>query len=210
MSHPYQLVIMKKGCLISIIVVLVLAVVFVISLFRAFEPQYDSAEIAQDVGGTLVCNSTYNADHHSWQYDVKYQYKTAYDSTINIGYGSYHGREWNKNEQLIKYKDWYILKTGNWGRSDKVLIGKLDSTKWIDYPFTPEKIEQNEIWKSKQIHSLLNWCCAETYVETIRNGEIIVEYKYRVSETETSKYGIRKVFYIIDEQTGMPVMYKIE
>jgi hypothetical protein len=98
---------MKKRYLIAIIIVIVIGLVswFVYGLQSAFDPQYDKAEIKQNIGGTLICNSIYNADIHDWQYDVSYKYKPDDDSAIDIGSGTYYGREWNKDEQLIQYKN---------------------------------------------------------------------------------------------------------
>jgi hypothetical protein len=59
---------MKKGCLITILVFVVLAPIFIYDLSTAFDPEYDKAEIKQNIGGTFICNSVYNADYHSWQY----------------------------------------------------------------------------------------------------------------------------------------------
>jgi hypothetical protein len=103
---------MKKGCLVTIILLVGILVLFVYSLSTAFDPVYEKGEIKQNIGGFLMCNSVYNADHHSWQYDVSYTYKLDEGSAIDIGGGTYYGRSWNKDEQLVQYKGWTILKTG--------------------------------------------------------------------------------------------------
>jgi hypothetical protein len=200
----------KKGCLIAILVLVGLAALFIYGLSTAFDPEYDKAEIKQSIGGTLICNSVYNADHHSWQYDVSYKYKIDNDSLVDIGSGTYYGREWNKDEQLIKYKNLIILKTGGWIGTDKVIIGDFKTKQWKEYEFTPENIEKDSLWLKSKTQSLLNWCCAETFIDKISNGQIVLNYKFRTSETKTNEYGQRKIYYTINELTGQPTMTKIE
>jgi hypothetical protein len=201
---------MRKGCLIAILVFVGIVALFIYGLSTAFEPEYDKAEIKQNIGGTLICNSVYNADHHSWQYDVSYKYRLNKDSIIDIGSGTYYGREWNKDEQLIKYKNWTILKTGSWIGNDKIIVGDLKTKKWTEYDFTPENIEKDSLWQSLKISSLLNYCCSETFIDRINNGEIELHYKFRTSETIVKDYDQRKIFYKINDQTGQPILTKIE
>jgi hypothetical protein len=175
-----------------------------------FGPDYDKAEIKQNVGGTLICNSVYNADQHSWTYDVSYTYKTSNDSIIDMGSGTYYGREWNKDEQVIKFNDWLILKTGGFIGTDKVIVTNVKTKKKIEYEFTPEKIEQDSIWRSLKTKSLLHWCCPETFIDRIHSGLIQVHYKFRVNETNTNKYDRHEIFYKINDTTGEPVLIKIQ
>jgi hypothetical protein len=187
-----------------------LLVLSVYSCSSGFGPDYDKAEIKQNIGGTLICNSVYNADMHDWQYDISYQYQTPNDSIIDIGSGTYYGREWNKDEQLVQYKNWTILKTGDWIGDDKIIVGDLRTNKWTEYKFTPESIEKDIIWQSLKIHSLLGYCCYETFVDKISNGVIKLHYKFRTSENLVNGYGQKEIFYKIDDSTGQPVMTKIE
>jgi hypothetical protein len=195
---------MKKGCLYSIGIFTVLAVGFFYILLHAFDPEYDKAEIAQKIGGKLICNSIYNADIHDWQYDVTYEYKSKDNKIFKIGNGSYYAREWNKDEQLQKFDKWIILKTGDFYGSDKVIIGNFVTQKWTDYKFTPEIIENEKMWKSVKIKSLLNYCCAECFITKIDNGKIEVKYKFRINETKTELMDERKLIYEIDKATGKP------
>ncbi len=204
---------MKRGCLIVSLVVVVLAsvliTIFIYDLSRSFDPVYDTAEIKQDIGGTLICNSIYIADHHSWQYDVTYKYKLNNDSLIEIGSGTYYGREWNKDEQLIQYKNWTILKTGGIA-TDKLIIGNIRTKEWKAYEFTPHIIEADSLWIKLSIpsHSLV--CCPETSIERISNGQILLNYKFRTSEKDVDEYQQRKIYYTIDEATGKPTMARID
>ena len=199
---------MKRGCIILILVMVVLTTIFIYVLSTSFDPVYDNAEIKQNIGGTLICNSIYTADHHTWQYDVTYKYKLNNGSLIEIGSGVYYGREWNKDEQLIQYKRWTILKTGGI-RTDKLIIGESKTKAWKEYDFTPDNIEADSLWIKLKIpsHSLL--CCPETSIDSISNGQIILNYKYRTSEKDVDEYRQRKIYYTIDEETGKPTMVRI-
>ncbi len=176
-----------------------------------FGPEYDEVEIKQKIGGTLICSSVYNADIHDWQYQVSYEYKPMNsDSILKIGDGTYHTREWNKDEQLVKYKNWTILKTGGWIGFDKVLIGDITANKWTEYNFSAEDIEREKLWVNSKTKSLLNYCCSESFIDKINNGLIYVHYKFRTNETFTEKYGERQIIYKIDDQTGQPIMIAIK
>jgi hypothetical protein len=175
-----------------------------------FGPNYDKAEIKQNIGGTLICNSVYNADIHDWQYDISYQYKKPNDSIIDIGSGTYYGREWKKNEQLVQYHNWTILKTGDWIGTDKIIVGDLKKDHWKEYEFTPDNIEKDSLWKSLNINSLLNYWGSETFIDKINNGVIQVHYKFRTSKNLPDQYDRKEIFYQISDSTGEPIMTKIQ
>jgi hypothetical protein len=65
---------------------------------HSFDPEHNKAEIKQNIGGTLICESVHNSDLHSWTNSVSYKYKPVNDSLIDIGSGIFYGREWNKDE----------------------------------------------------------------------------------------------------------------
>lgn len=197
-----------KKITLSVCIALFLGIIYLFA--TAFDPEYSNALIKQKIGGVLICNTVYNADHHSWQYDVDYKYRALNDSVYEIGNGTYYGREWNKDEQLIKFGKWIILKTGGWIGSDKIVIRDMKSKKWSEYVFSPENIEKENLWTSSNIHSLLNWCCTESFVTSIKEGEIEVLYKFRVDEHKTELLDSRKVIYSIDYETGKLKMSKIK
>jgi len=200
---------MAKGCLFYFLGVFLLFYGFIYLLSSGFGPEYDKAEIKQMIGGVLICNSVYNADHHSWQYDVNYKYKAPNDSIYEIGDGSYHGREWNKDEQLIKIKNWVLLKTGLWHRSDKLIIRDLNTGISRIYEFSPENIENEPLWISSNTSSLLNYCCPESYISKINNEKVYVLYKFRIDENRTEKYNQRKLIYQFDIKQGELKLVKI-
>ena len=195
---------------VTTLTMLILAI-YSISIGGGFGPENDNAEIQQKIGGTLICTSVYTADIHDWQYDVSYEYQPPNsDTTIKIGSGTYHTREWGKDEQLVQYKKWLVLKTGGWFGHDKLIIGDIQANKWTEYHFSAEDIEKEKLWFDSKIHSLLNYCCSESFIDKIDNGEIRVNYKFRTSKTSPNEYGEKSVIYKIDELTGQPVMTAVK
>ncbi|MBK6331204.1 MAG: hypothetical protein IPF62_12085, partial [Bacteroidetes bacterium] len=87
-----------------------------------FGPEYEKVDIKQNIGGNLICKSVYTADHHSWEYNIDYKYIDTKGDTLDFNNGGYYGREWNKDEQIKKYNNWMILKTGSFHGSDKLII----------------------------------------------------------------------------------------
>ncbi|MDR3678602.1 MAG: hypothetical protein P4L41_01475 [Flavipsychrobacter sp.] len=201
---------MKKGRLIAIVIFVGLIFLAGYMVFHAFDPVYDSAEIKQNIGGVLLCSSTTDMDIHSWQHDIVYKYKHFdSDTPVTVGYGTYFERQWKKDEQLVQFDKWTILKTGGSFKSDAIIIGDFKTNKWNRYDFTPEKIESDSLWHALKIPSLLNYCCAETHIDSIWNGEIYLHYKYRVNEKLPDNYNTMRVFYKVDSFAGQPVMIKI-
>jgi hypothetical protein len=200
---------MKKGCLYSLGISLILLLGFIYMLLHAFDPEYDKVEIEQNIGGILICNSVYNSDIHDWQYDINYEYHSIDNKIYKIGNGTYHTREWNRNEQLKKYSNWYILKTGDWYGTDKVIIGNFKSKKWKDYEFTPDNIENETLWKELDIKSLKTYLPSECIITKINNGFINVNYKFRIDETKTKLMDERNLIYEIDKESGKPYLKSI-
>ena len=200
----------KKGCLIGLITVVILFVIVIILFVISFMPRHKTVKIKQDIGGVLICHSIYNADHHSWQYNVDYEYQLNDSLKIKIGDGVYYGREWKQDEQLIKYKDWIILKTGGWIGSDKLIIGKINRKVWKEYLICHEEIQRQEMWNDSKIKSLYAYCCPEAFIKEINDGIVKVNYKFRVDEKLYNKYDSANIYYKIDKRTGDLTMIKVE
>jgi len=187
-----------------------LSILFICGCSSGFGPDNDRAEIKQNIGGSLICNSVHTADIQNYQYDVSYEYKDANDSIFEIGSGTYYNREWNKDEQLVQYKNWTILKTGGGFGTDKIIVGDLKKNKWTEYEFTPESIEKDSLWKFLNVHSLLNYCCSETSINKIKDGQIQLHYKFRANKNISNNYGRKIIYYQINDSTGKPIMTRIE
>ena len=174
-----------------------------------FEPSYETIEIKQNIGGKLLCKSEYNADLHDWQYQISYNYITNNRDSINLGDGTYKGREWEKNEQLIKLGNWLILKTGSWSGSDRIILKNTLTDSLLVYNLNDEFIENDSLWKVQKIKSLLNYCCSESYIENISNGVIVLKYKFRTNENLNNLYDNRLITYQIESESGHIKMIKI-
>ncbi len=175
-----------------------------------FGPEYETVEIEQKIGGKLICESVYNADHHSWHYNIDYKYIDNKGDTLDFKYGGYYGREWEKNEQIKKYKDWLILKTGAWHGSDRLIIKNIQTDSTKIYDIDNAFIEKDSLWRMQNIKSLLNYCCAETFIDNIQENRISLTYKFRTDEKMTEQYGKRKITYEIKAETGKILMTDIE
>jgi len=200
---------MKKGCLISLLIGVVLLGMIIYGMITAFDPVYSKAEIKQKIGGVLICNAIYSADHHNGQYRINYKYKNPSGRVFEIGNGTYTSRVWKQDEQLMNFGKWVILKTGGRFDCDKVIISDLKNKKSTEYEFSADSIEREVLWKSSDTHSLLNYCCAESFVKRINNGKIDVLYKFRVDEKNVDKMGSRKLKYEIDSINGKVLMTSI-
>ncbi|MFN3196533.1 MAG: hypothetical protein ACE364_11330 [Chlorobiota bacterium] len=122
----------------------------------------------------------------------------------------YYGREWNKDEQIQKYKNWLILKTGAWHGSDRLIIKNIQTDTTKIYDIDNNFIEKDSLWRAQNIESLSNFCYAETFIENIQENRISLTYKFRTDEKMTLKYGNRKVTYEIENETGKIVMTDIK
>jgi hypothetical protein len=174
-----------------------------------FGPEYKTVEIKQDIGGKLICNSVYNADLHSWQYNVDYKYIDIDGDTLDFESGFFYGQEWDKNEQIKKYDNWLILKTSYWRGSNRLIIRNIQSGTTKIFDIDSQFIEEDSLWVAKEIKSLKNYCCAETFIYGINENKISVKYKFPTDEHLTQKYGERKVTYTIDTKTGNIKMTEI-
>lgn len=174
-----------------------------------FGPEYETVEIKQNLGGKLICESVYNADHHSWQYNVEYKYIDIKGDTLDFKNGGYYGREWNKDEQIKKYNDWLILKTGSFHGSDRLIIKNIQSDTTKIFDLDNQFIERDSLWKAQNIKSLLNYCCAETFIMKVCENKISLKYKFRTDKNLTKKYGERIITYMLNTKTGDIKMTKI-
>jgi len=178
---------------------------------ESFGPKYETVELSQKVGGVLVCNSVYTADFHSWDYDINYNYKQN-DSLYQIGSARYSGKEWEKDEQFVKYGKWLLLKVSNDRDSDKLIIFNTITKKTNEFIVSPKTIESNIIWKSKNIKSKLNnWDTVAKIVDVNTAGIFKVLYIYRKEDnTLFDQNGEREIIYKINIKNGIPEIIKIQ
>lgn len=194
---------MKKGCGIALLIVFGIGILLIGLIYWAFQPEYKTVEIQQKIGGKLICEIEYISDHHSWDYIIDYSYKSKNGDVIFIGNGVYSGREWNEDEQLVKMDKWTVLKTGNHHGSDKIIYGDVNTNEWKEYEFTPQTIENDSLWRTKNIKTLINWSPSESFIEDIRNNKITVIYEYRIDENKTELTEKKLIEYELSEKPEM-------
>ncbi len=200
----------KKGCGISLIILIVLVIGFFWMLNEAFGEDKYVVNIEQSIGGKLVCNVTTSADLQSWYYDIEYEYVKSNGDKIDLGRGFYEGIEWDEKDQLYKYKKWIILKTGNFFGSDKIIMFNPDKNEKKEFEFTQRSIENDSLWKSKNIKSLINYSPSNSHIIKTDKSKVLVEYTYRVDEKQTDKLESQIITYILNEESGVPEMKSIK
>lgn len=87
-----------------------------------FGPDYHTARFKQNIGGVLICQARSEADLHNFTWDVIYTYEDPDKNIYDIGGGTFFDKDWEENEQLIKFRKWTILATGNDQNSEKLII----------------------------------------------------------------------------------------
>jgi hypothetical protein len=175
-----------------------------------FGPDYETVVIKQNIGGKLVCNSLYNADIHSWEYSIDYKYINSENDTIDFHGGSYCGREWEKNEQIQKYDNWLILKTGFWHGSDRLIIKNILTGTTRIFDIDAKFIESDSLWRVGNYITRLGRCCPETIIENINGNEITLKYMLITNRSSSNKYVDKMITYKIDKETGDIKMTRIE
>ena len=112
-------------------------------------------------------------------------------------------------EQLVKYKDWIILKTSCY-KGDKLIIGKLDSMQWKSFEMTPEYIESEMEWKKMKLNSSPKYFDSRTKIEGLsNNGDFVLDYVYRIEGNIIKKNGQKRIKYQIDNKYGKPEFIEV-
>ena len=169
------------------------------------------ARIKQNIGGVLICQARSEADLHNFTWDVAYTYEDPDKNIYDIGGGTFFDKDWEENEQLIKFRKWTILATGNDQNSEKLIIGQLDSNTWKEYPFIPNEIELTNLWKSKNINSDLEKLPSKTTIKSVSSdGRVVVVYKYDRKNHFLFSAGTALLTYQIDSVSGKPVLVNID
>lgn len=167
-----------------------------------FGPEYETVIINQNIGGKLLCKSVYNADIHSWDYQIDYQYISKFGDTIDIGGGSYHGKNWDKDEQLKKLGDWLILRTGSWHDTARLILKNTDTDSVRVYDLDNHDLSKDSTLIPEYNKSNEHICCDESCIEHIKKDEITVRYIHKNYD--------RVIKYKIDKETGYLIVKEIE
>jgi len=199
----------KKGCGIILIILIVLIIGFVWAFDEAFGEDKYSVTIEQNIGGKLVCDVTYSADLQSWYYFVDYKYVNRNGKTFDFGKGLYQGIEWDENDQLFEYKNWTLLPTETDFGSIKIITFDLNTNKKSEFIIEPHSIQEDSIWNSKNIESVLMWSPSKVKIDTIINNKILIEYTFRIDRKGSDNLGTRLIEYELDSLNGIPKMKTI-
>ena len=103
-----------------------------------------------------------------------------------------------------------ILKTGACHGSDRLIIKNIQTDSIKVFDIDNQFIERDSLWKAQNIKSLVDYCCAETFIENINGNVILLKYKFRTDEKLTKKYDERMISYQIDKETGDIKLTKIK
>jgi hypothetical protein len=187
-----------------ILIILLLGLISCNSTDSVFSDETYQDTIKQDIGGLLVRDIQYTNDFHSWDYDIKYFYKDKRDSFFVVGTGNYHGQDLPKNEQLIQINKWIVLKTGDSGYGDKIIIGNLQNNIWTEYLINPKTIEKDIVWQKYNISSEPDNGDSYSKIEAIEStGKFSAIYRFAKKDRIFSfMTGEGRVDYIINIQSG--------
>jgi len=200
----------KKGCGISLIILIILIIGFIWMFKKAFGHSEYSIIIDQNIGGRLICDVRYSADIQSWYYHISYKYEKPNGTVFNFGKGFYQGIEWNENDQLYKYKNWIILPTGSDYGSIKIIAFDMKRNKKAEFEISPSSIENDIFWMTKKIESLKMWSPSIVEVDKIIDNKIFVKYTFRVDRKKANKLESQLIEYEMDNESGILKMNSIE
>lgn len=200
----------KKGCGITLIILIVLIIGFFWTLTEAFGDDKYSVTIEQNIGGKLICNVTYSADLQSCYYFIDYKYVNQTGETFDFGKGLYQSIEWDENDQLFEFKNWTVLQTETNYGSIKIISFDLNSNKKSESIIEPHSIQKDSIWKSENIESALMWSPSKLEIDTIIENKILVEYTFRIDRENPENLGTRLIEYELDSLNGTLKMKNIK
>lgn len=200
----------KKGCGITLIILIVLIIGFFWALTEAFGEDKYSVTIEQNIGGKLICNVTYSADLQSWYYFIDYKYVNQTGETFDFGKGLYQGIEWDENDQLFEFKNWTVLQTETDYGSIKIVSFDLNYNEKSESIIEPHSIQEDSIWKSENIESALMWSPSKLEIDTIIENKILVEYTFRIDRENPENLGTRLIEYELDSLNGTLKMKNIK
>ncbi|MDD6211022.1 MAG: hypothetical protein PUB21_10495 [Bacteroidales bacterium] len=177
---------------------------------NTYEPKFETTVIEQKIGGKLLCNSSYFVDLRSYDFFINYTYINASGDTIDFEGGTYNGREWEKDEQIVKLGKFLILKTGSSHDSDKLIIKNIQTNETKTIVLDRYFVENNTLWKIQNITTQKDRCCFESFIENFEGNKFLLKYKFKTNEYLIRKYGVRMITFQIDEKNGDVKMIKVE
>jgi len=175
-----------------------------------FESSYQTVIIKQEIGGELICNSVYAADHHSWMHSINYTYVNNKADTFNLHSGNYDGRYWEENEQVQMYDKFLILPTAYSKSYDRLIIKNIQTKSLNVYDFNPNSIEKDSLWKSQNIQSFVDFSHTKIKIDNIQGDKVQIKYTFPINCKNLEKTENRLITYTILKETGELVMTNIQ
>ncbi|WP_338764498.1 hypothetical protein WAF17_22005 [Bernardetia sp. ABR2-2B] len=191
----------KIGCGGILIIIIISIISIVIFLNTAFGKKRYTVNIEQNIGGTLVCDVEYSSDHKTWFYFIDYKYKLK-EKVYNFGKGIYRGVEWNESNQLHKCQNWTILPTESDFGFIKIIAFDLEANKKKESKISPHSINEDIVWTSKRIKSLLAASPSSVEVEKIVDNKFFIKYTFRTDRENVDNLDVRLIEYELDEVSG--------
>ncbi|MFD2248130.1 hypothetical protein [Pontibacter ruber] len=199
---------MKKGCLTSIYVFLVLLVVFVLGLIwaikSAFGPSHRTVNIDLDNGHTLIGEETYNADFADVFYDVRLKLISANSDTLEFGSATFHDENWNKSLHLQNMGNWFVLPVQE-GTYSKLLLVNRTNRERQDTTFSPLELRYDSLWRAKYDEIPVYLYPGTSTIDSVRNNHIFVKYDYRIGYYEPFTFYRQSIEYELDSISGKVV-----
>ena len=108
-------------------------------LIWVYEPSEFDLRIEQEIGGTLRATGVYNQNLHDWSYNAELYYRAEEDGEeYYIGRSYLTARVLNKNKQIIKKEDTYLVSAGEY-RDDKIFASR-NLVDWSAFKFSKESV----------------------------------------------------------------------
>lgn len=195
---------MKKGCLISIGVLVILVIGLLISakwfLKEAFGPSYRDFEIQLSSDKKLIGQETYMADFAAVFYDVELNLISDYDTT-RLGRTTFNSEGWEKNLELLELNDWSLLLVkGN--TYFQVLGANKKRELIIDTTFSPLELRYDSLWKGSNA-DIPAWTYTGTSkIDSITETSFYVTYHYRMGLYEPFEFYDQTILYSMNQNTG--------
>lgn len=193
-------IILKKGCVITLIVCTLLISGFYWSLLEAFGTKIRTVEIDKPLG-KLICRERYNADLAAIFYDIDFKLVTHNADTLCLGSALYHENDWADHIQLITIDDTYCISTHNSAYAKIYLADKCDKAN-VGFTFSPLDLANDTLWRQSN-EEIPAWVYpGSSVVDSISSNLIYVKYAYRLGLSEPFSYKKQRLVYRLDTKTN--------
>lgn len=203
---------MKKGCLTSIYIFLVLLVVLAVAFMwiikSAFGPSHKTVSIDLGSGKTLVGEETYNADFAAVFYDVDLKLVTRNLDTFKFGRATFHDENWHRNLRLDTVGNWFALPVKESSYS-KLLLANRITKESRDTVFSPLELRYDSLWRAIHDEIPVYLYTGTSTIDSIKLNNIFVTYDYRIGYSEPFTFFVQSVEYVLDPTSGKVITKKV-